>query len=400
MPNPGELYLCAWGDIRLYASKCNWNAGNTLVVHDLASGNAHPVQDRGDKANRTKLTVQFDDFPDATVTGAQAYRALRDAARRHERRLFIHPMDGAFFALVGDFDPAIDESSVTTAEIEFVFDGDSDVVVQPAGIGTSAAAGEGAVSAAADALDQELANIDHGFDPGVPGKIDFSQPVQQSIDVAFDVDVNADVSVSANFSASASANASASATATAAASASAAADASAMAFAGAYARASAAVAAGITAGLTQASGNFAFAYASAALTMDARLSAASWNTGDPPTPRKVLTDAARISDSINLMIGVGQLEQDLLLWPAFVAAIQLGAAIRSAAQAATADTPRLFTMRVLHQTSLLPLAARVYGGAAAQDRARQIAQLNDIATQGWLDPGDYVMPARQSGGFR
>jgi hypothetical protein len=51
---------------------------------------------------------------------------------------------------------------------------------------------------------------------------------------------------------------------------------------------------------------------------------------------------------------------------------------------------------VLSPVALLPLAARVYGGADAIDRARQIEALNDIATPGWLVPGDYLMPTRTS----
>lgn len=131
------------------------------------------------------------------------------------------------------------------------------------------------------------------------------------------------------------------------------------------------------------------------LLTDAKESAARWNTGETGAPtREVINDTARLSDRVGLMIESGGLEEDLAFWPVYRAAILLGEAIRSAAIAATSEVSSVFVMRVLEPTALLPLAARVYGGAEATDRARQIANLNDIRTPGWLDPGDYLMPTK------
>jgi hypothetical protein len=141
---------------------------------------------------------------------------------------------------------------------------------------------------------------------------------------------------------------------------------------------------------------FAFAYASAALDADVRASVAAWSDEEVPA-RRAAVDAARISDSISTMIEVGRFEEDLQLWPAYRAAIMLGDAVHSAAEAASSEIASLFVMLVQNPTALLPLAARIYGGEDAQDRARQIASLNDIKTVGWLEPGSYLMPARPPG---
>jgi hypothetical protein len=141
-----------------------------------------------------------------------------------------------------------------------------------------------------------------------------------------------------------------------------------------------------------AAGNFA------TVTIDARVAVTSWNEGDVPN-RKIVIDAARISDNIATMIEVGEFEGDLALWPVYRSAILLGDSVRQAVIAATAQAPALFVMRVLEPTALLPLAARVYGGAAATERARQIAEINDISTPGWLPPGDYRMPTRPAAAF-
>lgn len=128
---------------------------------------------------------------------------------------------------------------------------------------------------------------------------------------------------------------------------------------------------------------------------DARQSSASWSLIDTPI-RQVVIDAARISDEISNAIEVGRFELDLALWPAYRAAIMLGDAMRGAAIAATSEVPTTFVMRIQNATALLPLCARIYGGVDAVDRARQVAQLNDIQTPAWLAPGDYLFPNRSA----
>lgn len=391
-----ELFACSWGDIRLFASRVQWDAGNTIVVHDLGSGDIHPVQPRGKRARRARISVRWDEYEGQSESPHAAFR--RFEATTTERRLFSHPMDGAFLARVGDFEPSIDADSTVSADIEFIPDGEV-VPVSPAGAGTAQLAGETAVKEAADALDRQLNAAGIAFPPERASKIDFSKSISLSIGPAFAVGVSASVDVSLSASASASASVSASASAFASVRAfkraSAAADASVMAFASAF---EAALADAFSSAVVAVTGSassaaFAFSYAAAALTADTRASVESWSEADVST-RKIMSDVARLSDSIATMIELGGFELDLQLWPSFVAAILLGDSIRLAALAATSETANVFVMRILETTALLPLTARVYGGRVAQDRARQVMELNVIPTPGWLDPGDYLMPAR------
>jgi len=387
--DPNELFVCSWGDIQLFASRLEWDAGETQVIHDLAAGPLHPVQRRGARIRKATAQLLFDDFEGAKETGVQAFRRFEISTG--ERRIFTHPMDGSFFAVIGEFKPSMDEHSVVTASCEFIPDGVF-APVAPAGAGTTAAAGETSVTAAADVVAQKMSDSKIGFPPKQMRKLDFSKPFDVSVSAAFSA--NASVAFSANVSASATADVSATASASASASVSAAASASALAFANVYA--SALAFAQVTAvaqatGMASASA-FAFAMAAAALDADARASVASWTDEDVST-RKIITDATRLSEGIATMIELGGFERDLQLWPSFRAAILLGESIRAAVVAATSETPSIIIVKVKSPSSLLAVAAKIYGGIEAQTRARQIMGLNDIRTPGWLDPGDYLMPA-------
>jgi hypothetical protein len=378
-----EMFECTWGDIRLFASSIEWEIGETLVVHDLAAGDEHPVQQRDKQLRTAKCDLMFDDFAGATESGASAFR--RFMASIGERRIFTHPMMGGYFALIGRCTPTLDQDSVLKVSVEIV----PDEPVQPI-----TPAGATAVAAAADEVSLQLSEAAIGFDPKRIAKLDFSLSIEASVDAAFSAEINVDVNASANVSASATASASASASVSATAQAQA--NASMYAFAGVYAQAFAA--ASVTAvasvsGMADA-GAFAFALASAALDWDARSTVASWTDEEDVPARKVMIDATRLSESLAAMIELGGLEHDLAMWPAFRAAILLGDTIRAAALSVMAETSGVFVMRVKTPMALLPLAARVYGGAQAQTRARQIAQMNEIRTPGWLEVGDYLMPAR------
>lgn len=386
--DPDELFVCSWGDIQLFASRIEWEAGETQVIHDLAAGDLHPVQRRGSRIRKAKVQLLFDDFEGAKETGIAAFRRFEVTTK--ERRIFTHPIDGSFFAVVGEFTPQSDEHSVITATCEFIPDGVF-APVAPAGAGTPGV-GETSVTAAADNAAQKLSDNKVGFPPKQMRKLDFSKSFDVSVSAAFSAD--AGVSASANVSASATADVSATASASASASVSASASASALAFAGVYASALAfaqATAVAQATGMASASA-FAFAMAAAALDADARASVASWTDEDVSTS-KIIIDATRLSDSIATMIEVGGFERDLQLWPSFHASLMLGESIRQAVIAATSETPAIIIVRVNQPAALLAIAAKIYGGLEAQTRARQIASLQTIRTPGWLDPGDYLMPA-------
>lgn len=391
--NLSVLYEAAWGDIRLFIAKLQWEAGNTQVIHDLAAGDDHPMQPRGRRLQTATAELIFDDFPDAKERGVDAYRRLEAAAG--ERRIFTHPVEGSFYARIGKLNPTIDDSSVITVECEIIPDTGADPVT-PTGPATTVASGQSAVAAASAKVEHALAAAKIGFPTAIVSKMNFHVGIRQNLTVAFSA--NANLGVSANLSAGVSASAAATATASgsALAGATATATVSAVAFADVYAQAFAAAQATALADVTAmgSAGAFAFAFAAAAITSDARETIDAWAADPALALRTVQIDSARLSQSTAEVIAVGELELHLELWPCFAALILFGEAIRSAAIAATSDTPRVFTVIVRTRTSLLPLAAQIYGGAQARDRAAQIVQLNDIKTPAWLDPGTYLMPVR------
>lgn len=123
----------------------------------------------------------------------------------------------------------------------------------------------------------------------------------------------------------------------------------------------------------------------------AKARASAWQDDDSST-RQVVIDSADIANAVDEMIVDLGLEVDLAKFDAYRAAILFVDAFRASAIAATSETPAVFVIRIERECALLPLCARTYGGIEAEDRARQIAELNDVASPGWLAPGQYVFP--------
>lgn len=417
MAGPTELLECSWGKIRMFASKVHTDSGRTQVVHELSSGDSHPVQDRGLRVRRVRVQIQFDDFPNAP-SPRDAALALEAAKDSGQTAIFQHPLLGRYLASVGEFMSEIDEHSVISAEAEFIKEA-ADIAVTPTGAGSSGISGESSVAAAAAALDGELAKLGQLKMSGaatsallarVPGGVSLAQ-------VRGTVDLSAARAAAFVSGIAQSVKANADSVATEAAGILGIPATTEFEFAGAVASlrplvegsssASAQLVTRIDALFGRSSGDPSNSLASiasseaesglfAATTIDARIAVANWSEDGVPT-RQVMNDAARISNNIATMIEVGGFERDLSLWSAFRAAIMLGDAVRNAAIAATAEVSSVFVMRIQDPTALLPLAARVYGGAEATERARQIMGLNDISTPGWLAPGDYLMPVRPPG---
>jgi len=434
--NPGLIngfFASSWGSIRLLASSFHTDNSRTQVVHELSSGDVHPVQDRGLRARRVKVKLLFADWVEVAEVayGVESFLAFKAAVDSGARATFVHPLGESFEASVGDFTHEIDEHSIITADAEFIQCGEIGRATAPGAALADGASGEVAVDVAAarvdaslaehrrlkmsgPALKQILSTLPRGNSLSLNASLDLS--IHLSVEVSANITASIKASASAKAGATATGTATANATATASGSASAAAAAAARASAeaGASASATASATATATATATASASASAYAYAGAtataaavayaeahagrfaAVTIDARAAVASWALPDEVPTRQILIDVARISDNIATMIEVGGFEKDLALWPAMRAAILLGEAVRSAAIAATSRTPSVFLMKLMDSTALLPLAARIYGGEEALDRARQIADLNDIATPGWLAPGDYVMPTRSA----
>lgn len=130
------------------------------------------------------------------------------------------------------------------------------------------------------------------------------------------------------------------------------------------------------------------------LTGRAKASVESWSSGDTVPTRQVLVEHAGISSDVQTLIEDGELEDDIALFDAWVAAVMFGDAVRSAAIAATSEVAATYTLRITTPMPLLPLMARIYGGAEAEDRARQATELNDIRTPAWIEPGVLVLPRK------
>lgn len=406
MPGPTELLECSWGRIRLFASQVSTDGGRTQVVHGPSSGDVHVVQDRGLRERRVRLRLQFDDFPGAPPP-LDAARALEAAKNSGQSAIFQHPILGRYLASVGDFNADIDDSSVISADVEFIQEA-ADLGITPTGASAGSTSGESAVAAAAAVVDDELAKVGQLKMSGpaassllarLPGGVSLAASLSPrlstdlSVDLSVDISARISASITANARASASASASRSVTALAALpSQTSVVDPPTVSSirSPVFSDASAALAAVSSAEC--AAGMFA------SITIDARVAVSRWTDGEVPA-RQVMIDCARISSNIATMIEVGGFELDIVLWPAFRAAILLGQSIREAAMGATSESRSVFIMRVVDRTALLPLAARIYGGAAAENRARQISELNDISTPGWLPPGDYLVPIRPAAPF-
>lgn len=135
------------------------------------------------------------------------------------------------------------------------------------------------------------------------------------------------------------------------------------------------------------------------VTDDARAAAESWNEGETVPTRQVLVDTADLSDKLATMIDDLGLEDDLALFETFRACILFGESIRAAAIAATSEVPAVFVLRVMTTVAILPLMAKIYGGAEAEERTRQVTELNDIVTPGWFGPGELLCPVKSRSRF-
>lgn len=118
--------------------------------------------------------------------------------------------------------------------------------------------------------------------------------------------------------------------------------------------------------------------------LNAKAMVDSWSdTPDLPT-RQVFADAAETDASIEAMLVDEGVEDNLELWPVYVAARLLQAACRDAVRATTADTPSLFFLKVAAPASILGLVVRIYGGSDAEYYEAQVRALNDLVTVGGL----------------
>lgn len=148
-----------WGGIRLWAQMGDVDASRSLVPHELAQGDDHPLHDPGLGAKPIRMTLLFDEFPGEELSGEDRLKRILEQHRGGKAHMLAHPIEGNFLAKIGPFQYRQDEDSNYTADVTFYPD-DDDVAVSPAGAGVPAIAGETIVSTAADDLDELLADLE------------------------------------------------------------------------------------------------------------------------------------------------------------------------------------------------------------------------------------------------
>ncbi len=158
------FYESSFGSVRLFLSRLSTDRSRTQVVHELSRGNEHVVQDCGQGPVRARGTVRFLYMPADKLSPVERCRALQ-AEIDDKPRVFRHPISGSYLARIGPFTEDIDGDGIITAEVEIVRVAPIDSLVSP-GAGAIAAAGEGAVTSAADALAAELAEL--GIESSLP----------------------------------------------------------------------------------------------------------------------------------------------------------------------------------------------------------------------------------------
>jgi hypothetical protein len=120
---------------------------------------------------------------------------------------------------------------------------------------------------------------------------------------------------------------------------------------------------------------------------DARTTVEGWTTLGEADTRAVYLQAASISSQIEQTIATLELATSLDRWPAYRNMVLLRATVLDAAEAAASESARVFDYLVSVPTPLRVICARVYGATEAEDRARQVRQLNDLRSPGLVPAG-------------
>lgn len=288
-----EFYDVTYGSVRLWCESVQSDNSRTIVKHELAEGDDHPTQDKGKTPGTpTTCAILWIEMPSETLGPKERFLKFKQLVDAGDGpHLFVHPIDGAYYAHAENFVYRIDEDdNIVDCSVTFIRAAAAEEPT-PVGSGTSVRAGEAAVADKAAKLAEILGELE--VDSDVPAAAVAAQE--------------------------------------------------------------------------------------------------SWQDADEVPTRQVINDVAGLSDSLNALIVDEGLEDDIELWPAFKATIELGAAVRAAALAALAETPKLTAILIAEPIALLALCVRLYGGGEAEDRVREILALNDIRTPGWIAAGSLIM---------
>jgi hypothetical protein len=120
----------------------------------------------------------------------------------------------------------------------------------------------------------------------------------------------------------------------------------------------------------------------------------AWTQAETPSARAVYLEAASLAQRIDEEMDEFELATDLDRWELYRSYITLRYQVSRAAMAVTSEAERVFDLVVREPIPARLLCAQVYGAAAAEERARQVVELNRLRTPGRIPPGTTLkMPA-------
>lgn len=153
------LFRSAWGSVELWLSNIETDEGRKLVIQEYTRGNVPNVQNTGDSVKTARVTMLFDEMRGQAETGEERLNSLIALKELGKPQLFTHPIHGTYLAEIGEFTHSVNESGVITGNATFVATEEvGAVTVDP--IGVSLDGGGAALTARADQLDTELADVE------------------------------------------------------------------------------------------------------------------------------------------------------------------------------------------------------------------------------------------------
>lgn len=130
------------------------------------------------------------------------------------------------------------------------------------------------------------------------------------------------------------------------------------------------------------------------VTGDCLSTVTAWSQAENPSSRAIYLEAGSLAERLDAEIKAFELATDLSRAPLYRQYITLRYQITRAAEAVTSEEDRVFDLVVTEAIPALLLCSQVYGAAEAEDRARQVANLNRLRTPGRISPGTSLkMPA-------
>lgn len=158
MADRPDTYPSSFGGLRLWLSRITTERPRSQIRHELSDGDDHIVQDKGQGLLIARCSVIFEHMLGDDIEPIERLRRLR-ALVDDKPRILSHPIEGNFLARVGPFDYTLESNGTITAELEFAAVSEVQTV-SSAGAGGIPASGSGSVTAAAEAVNLELADVE------------------------------------------------------------------------------------------------------------------------------------------------------------------------------------------------------------------------------------------------